>query len=71
MVVTKKNKKKQKDDNRNNNNLNNLDSTKETKEKEMPINIICKKGYFIPEDDGTAKDCIKCSLEGCSIYNGT
>ena len=39
-------------------------TTKDTKK-------ICEQGYFIPEDDETLEDCIKCSLEGCIECTGT
>ena len=31
----------------------------------------CGDGYYIPDDDLTSKDCIKCTLEGCSKCQGT
>ena len=34
-------------------------------------NVICEKGYFIPKDFLTLKDCQKCSLEGCAKCSGT
>jgi len=31
----------------------------------------CEKGYFIPDDDETAKTCQKCSIENCEKCEGT
>ena len=35
------------------------------------IRVICKEGYYNPDDDITMEDCKKCSLEGCQKCNGT
>ena len=34
------------------------------------VTKICEPGYFIPDDDETLEDCIKCSLEGCIECKG-
>ena len=48
-----------------------IKKTDETNNNPQNTNVICNKGYFIPSDDFTLKDCQKCSLEGCAKCSGT
>ena len=41
-----------------------------SQDESTPSNT-CGIGYFIPEEDETGKDCLKCSIEGCQKCHGT
>ena len=47
-----------------------IDTTKQIIQTTIPIKS-CNQGYFIPDDDETKQNCMKCSLEGCIKCNGT
>ena len=48
-----------------------LDTVKTTTQPTEKIAVICSPGYYIPEDDLTLENCVKCSLEGCVKCQGT
>jgi hypothetical protein len=47
-----------------------IDSTKDS-DNPSDTKKVCGPGYFIPKDDETLENCLKCSIEGCDKCYGT
>ena len=83
VAIVKKNKSKDKDKDKESDTLKNTysidssdkiklsDTVKITTLPTEKLTVSCEPGYYIPDDDLTLENCVKCSLDGCVKCQGT